>query len=188
MRNKSKIKRNFFSLEYLSDDWWLKSAVKWLIFIFFAFTLQSQISAFGYPLNFIILIVYAFVLHIVKKPTKKEESPAGEWEIKGTVFGASIGILDDIISGSIVGPSCLSKGLVGFFGAVLFGNVFFKWTAMLGIIVIFFLTVFDGLMQIILRIIFSEIRISIYYAIHMILLQALINIPFGILLKPADNK
>ncbi len=162
--------------------------IKWLIFIFFAFTLQSQISAFGYPLNFNILVVYAFVLHIAKKTTKKEEFPASEWEIKGAVFGASIGILDDIISGSIVGPSCLSKGLVGFFSAVLFGSVFFKWTTILGIIVIFFLTIFDGLMQIILRIIFNDIRISIYYVVQMILLQALINMPFGILLKPTENK
>lgn len=188
MRIKPKIRRSFFSLEYLSDDWWLKSAIKWFIFIFFAFTLQSQISAFGYPLNFIILVVYAFVLHTVRKPTKKDEFMAGEWEIKGTVFGASIGILDDIITGSIVGPSCLSKGLVGFFSAVLFGNVFFKWTALLGIIVIFFLTIFDGLMQIVLRAIFSDIRISIYYVAQMILLQALINIPFGIFLKPSENK
>lgn len=188
MSVKHNIIKRLFSLAYLSDDWWLKSEIKWLLFIIFAFILQTQISSFGYSLNFIILVVYAFVLHIVKKPTKKEEFPAGEWEIKGTAFGASIGILDDIISGSIIGPSFLSKGLVGFFSAVLFGNVFFRWTALLGIIVIFFLTIFDGLIQIVLRMIFSDIKISIYNVTQMILLQALINIPFGILLKPDENK
>ncbi len=171
----------------LPDDQWLKSALKWSLLIIFAFSLQTQITIFAYPFNFIILIVYMYVLQ-TSRGVKKEEFHFGVWEIKSTVFGASVGILDDIISGSIIGPSFLSKGLIGFFGSVLFGSVFFRWTPMLGFIVVFVMTIFDALMQIVLRMIFSDIRIDLIEVSQMILLQALINLPFGLLLRPSENK
>jgi len=177
-----------FTPAYLSGDRRLKSALKWPLFIILALILQTQISIFGYPLNFMILVVYAFVLHTARKTAKNEEFHTGEWEIKCTVFGALIGMLDDLIAGSIIGPSFLSKGLAGFFSSVLFGNVFFRWTPLLGIIVIFFLTIFDGMLQVILRMIFSDTKIDMQDVLLMILFHALANIPFGILLKPTGNK
>ncbi len=184
----TKINRKSFLTGCLSDDWYLKSTIKWLLFIFCAFILQTKILVFGYHLNLIILVVYAFIIHTVRRTTKKEEFRRAEWEIKCTTFGGFIGILDDIVSASIIGPSFLSKALIGFFGAVLFGNILFRWTLVLGFIVIFFLTIFDGLTQLIVRIILSDFRIGIYSVTQMILLQALINIPLSILFQPDESK
>ncbi len=182
-----KVKRRYSNHSYFSDDWWFKSAIKWFFFILLAFILQTKISLFGYPLNFTVLVVYAFVLHSVKKTVKKDEFPAGGSEIKCTIFGAFIGIIDDIISGSMLGSSFLSLGLVGFFGSILFTNVLFRWTPLLGIIVIFIFAIFSGLAHVALRILFTDINISIYNAIQMIFIQAFINMPFGALLKPSKN-
>lgn len=179
-------KRRLLSFISLPDDWWLAPALKWLLLIFLAFTLQTQITVFETPFNFIILIVYMFALQAHIRGEKGEFS-SWIWEIKCTLFGVSVGILDDIISGSIIGPSFFSKGLIGFLIAVLFGSIFFRWTPLLGIIVVFIMTIFDGFVQIVIRLTFTEIKIDFLDASITIIMQALINLLLGLLLRPPER-
>lgn len=183
-----KIKWNFFNSLFLPDDSFLKSTIKWSLFILFIFIIQTKVVVFNYHLNLIILVLYAFIIHTVRMSPKKEEFHNTECEIKCSAFGAFIGILDDIISTSIIGPSFLSKSLVGFFGAILFGNIFFKWTITLGFIAIFFLTIFDGLAQFIIRIIISDFEANYLSIAQMIAMQSLVNIPFSLLFRADDSK
>lgn len=182
-------KRRFLNHIFLPADWWFTRALKWLFIILLAFTLQTQITIADIPFNFVALVVYMFVLQLGSR-LKKEEYASGilELEIKSAVFGAALGILDDIISGTIIGPSFLSKGLIGFFVAVLFGSVFFKWTPLLGCIVIFAITTLDGVLQVIIRMVFSEIQIDFFSALSIIMIQALINLPLGLLIKPSEYR
>ncbi|MCX7913453.1 MAG: hypothetical protein N2511_02570 [Thermodesulfovibrionales bacterium] len=114
---------------------------------------------------------------------KAGKAKTTQLELKSSIFGALIGFIDDLISNSFVGPSFLSKSLIGFFGALFFGSNFFKWTAILGVIVVSLFTLLDGLIQIVLRIIISDIKFNSTNLLLMILLQIIVNSPFGILFK-----
>lgn len=183
-----KIKRRRHPIHRIfSDDILFKSALKWFFFIFLIFTLQTKISLFDNPLNLSVLLVYAYVLKSIKRSKKAELQASGGIEIKCSVFGGLVGILEDFIAGAMLGSSFLSLGLVGFLGAILFTNVLFKWTPLLGVIIITAFTIFSGLTNVILRIIFTDLNISIHNVVEMILLQTLINMPFGILVQPSER-
>jgi cell shape-determining protein MreD len=182
-----KNKRRLLNFISLPSNWWLTHSLKWLFFIILTFTLQTQITVFETPFNFIVVIVYLFALQGYSR-VKKDESSTGMWEIKSTAFGASIGILDDLISGALIGPSFLSKGLIGYFIAVLFGSVFFRWTPLLGIIVVFVMTIFDGFIQVGIRLIFGQMKIEFLNAFLTIIIQALVNLPLGLLLRPSEHR
>jgi len=183
-----KNKRRFMNFISLPSNWWLTQALKWFLLILLAFTMQTQITVFESPFNFIILIVYLFALQTYSRVKKDESQTSGVREIKSTLFGASVGILDDLISGGLIGPSFLSKGLTGFFVAVLFGSVFFRWTPLLGVVVVFVITLFDGFVQFGIRLIFSEMQFELFNAFQAIILQALVNAPLGLLLKPSEHR
>jgi rod shape-determining protein MreD len=143
----------------------------WALIIFFTFVVQGSISLFDITPDFTVLLV-CYVG--VKKG-----------EVKGMFFGALIGILEDSLSGAFLGPHLLSKGLLGYLSALLYSR-FFIWTPLLGIISAAVLTLADGFMVFILRSIFDRMPGSIGAALLIITLQALLNAPFGFLMKPGN--
>ncbi len=154
-------------------------------FIFLTFLVQTQLSVSHSLLNLTVVLVYYFSLKILPRHPKMDVYFGSRSEIKGMAFGAFVGLLEDILSGSIIGPNFFSKGLTGFLTIVVFTEVVFKWTPFLGAITIIVFTILDGVMVTGFRIIFTNINISIQNALHMIAIQTVANIPFGIILKPS---
>lgn len=143
-----------------------------LCIIFFAFLLQSHVSVFGAPPNLTAAIAYYFGLK--------------NGETKGMLFGSFIGLVEDCLSGGIIGPNLLGKGLVGFFSSFMSGG-FFRWTPLSGMIGIALLTSFDGIIVFISRTAFEHMPTSITKAIFIILISAIMNSLLGIFLRPKND-
>jgi len=143
----------------------------WALIIFFTFVAQGSISLFDVTPNFTVLLVCYIG---VKKG-----------EVKGMFFGALIGILEDSLSGAFLGPHFLSKCLIGYLSALLYSR-FFIWTPLLGIISISVLTLGDGFMAFMLRSIFDRMPAGLGAAFLIIAIQALLNAPFGVLMRPGN--
>lgn len=147
--------------------------VLFILVIFLSFLLESRISIFGAQPNLTAAVVYYFGLK--------------NGATKGLLFGAMIGIIGDGISGGILGPGMLGKGFVGFFSSFMSGGSFFRWTPLLGMIGIFFLTAFDGIIVFFSRAIFEHMPTSITSAISIALISAELNSFFGVFLKPKNE-
>lgn len=106
-------------------------------------------------------------------------------EIPGMFFGALIGLIEDILSGVLIGPNILSKGLIGYLSSSLYRKLFI-WTPLIGAINIFSLTFLDSSIVFILRSIFDKIPVDIGTALFIIMVQSLVNAPPGIFIKPKD--
>lgn len=139
--------------------------------IFLALLLESRISVFGTPPNLTAAIAYYFGLK--------------HGETKGIFFGSLIGLLEDGLSGNILGPNLLGKGLVGFFSAFMSGS-FFRWTPLLGMFGIFFLTALDGITVFFSRTAFELMPTSIPNAISIVIVSAIMNSFLGIFIRPQN--
>lgn len=159
--------------------------LKWAFFIFLVFLAQTQFSVFHSMINLTIALVYYFSLKNLPRQSKSGGYFGGKAEIKSTVFGSAVGLFEDIISGSIIGPNFFSKGLTGFISVMAFTEVVFKWTPLLGVIIIIILTFLDGAIVTGLRVVFTNTNINSIDALQTIFIQAIVNIPFGIIFKPS---
>lgn len=157
----------------------------WIFFIFLIFLIQTQFSIFNTPLNLTVVLSYSFALKSLPRKSMTDGYFGRRAEIKSTAFGALVGLLEDIISGSIIGPNFFSKGLIGFLSVVTFTEVVFKWTPVFGVIMVTVFTVLDGVIVAGSRIVFSNIQISMLNVVQALIIQAIVNIPFGIIFKPA---
>lgn len=164
----------------------------WAFFVFLTFLIQTQFSIFNTPLNLTVVLSYSFALKSLPRKTNTfafhsmtDGYFGSRAEMKSTAFGALVGLLEDIISGSIIGPNFFSKGLIGFISVVAFTEVVFKWTPVFGVIMVTVFTVLDGVIVASSRIVFSNIQISMLNAVQTLIIQAIVNIPFGIIFKPA---
>jgi rod shape-determining protein MreD len=143
----------------------------WALIILFTFVAQRSISLLGITPDFTILLVCYMG---VKKG-----------EIKGMFFGALIGALEDSLSGAFLGPNLLSKGLLGYLSAILYSR-FFIWTPLLGVVSTSVLTLADGFMVFTFRSIFDRMPGSLRAVFLIVALQALLNAPFGFIIKPGN--
>ena len=141
----------------------------WAAILLFAFILQGSISFFDISPNLtVILACYAGI--------KKRE-------VKGMLIGSAIGIIEDSLSGAFLGPHLLSKGLIGYLSSLTYSR-FFIWTPLLGIITMSVLTFIDGLIIFASRSIFDRMPAGFLVALLLILIQSLLNAPFGLILRP----
>ena len=144
-----------------------------LLIIFSAFLLESRISIFGAQPDLAAAIAYYFGLK--------------NGETKGMLFGSFIGLIGDSLSGGILGPNILGKGMVGFFSAFMSGS-FFRWTPVLGVIGISLLTAVNGIIVFLSKTLFEHMPTSIPSAISIIFTAALINSLFGIFMRPQNEQ
>jgi rod shape-determining protein MreD len=146
--------------------------VKYFIWVFatlLIFVLQGGISVLGTTLNLtVILACYAGV--------RRRSSG-------GILLGALLGAIQDNLTGTILGPHMLSKGLIAYFSSGVYSR-FFIWTPLLGVVSLFLLTVADGIMILSLRALSGDMPVTYSGAVLVIGLQALFNAPFGVLMKP----
>ena len=136
-----------------------------------AFAIQSQISLFGVTPNMTVVVAYYLGIK--------------GGAAKGLALGSIIGIIEDSVGGSILGPNLLGKGLVGFLASFSSGSLF-RWTPLLGMISIFVLTVMDGGVVYLSRSIFGTLPGSLSRGILMLLAQGLLNLGLGIFIKPRN--
>lgn len=143
----------------------------WLVVVFFAFILQTSISILNvFPNLTVALVSYAGIR---------------KGEVKGLFLGSLIGIAEDSLSGTLLGPHLLSKGLIGYLSGSLYRK-YFMWTPLLGLITIIFITSIDSFAVFISRGFFDRFPVGFGNAAFTILIQSLINAPLGMLLKPRE--
>lgn len=148
-----------------------------LLIIFSAFLLESRISIFGAQPDLAAAIAYYFGLK--------------NGETKGMLFGSFIGLIGDSLSGGILGPNILGKGMVGFFSAFMSsasGGSFFRWTPVLGVIGISLLTAVNGIIVFLSKTLFEHMPTSIPSAMSIIFTAALINSSLGIFMRPQNEQ
>jgi len=145
--------------------------VLWAAIILLTVLVQGSVSLIHIKLNLTVILV----CYIGMK----------RGEIPGMFYGALIGLIEDIISGVLLGPNILSKGLIGYLSSSLYKKLFI-WTPLIGAINIFSLTFLDSSIVFILRSIFDKIPVDIGTAFFIIMVQSLVNAPLGIFIKPKD--
>ena len=157
--------------------------LKWIIFAIFAILLQTQFSFLGRFFSGTVIIVYFFGLRSRLKLSAFAWT-ANKVEVTGVVYGALVGIVEDVITGSVIGPGLLSKGLIGLLTPIVFTDFIFKWTPLWGGIAIVLFTLLDGAVIVATQTYFAGIHISGISLIQIFLLRSIMNAPFGVLLKP----
>jgi len=145
--------------------------VLWAAIILLTVLIQGSVSLIHIKLNLTVILV----CYIGMK----------RGEVPGMFFGAFIGLIEDIISGILIGPNILSKGLIGYLSSSLYKKLFI-WTPLIGAINIFSLTFLDSSIVFILRSIFDKIPVDIGTALFIIIVQSLVNAPLGIFIRPKD--
>lgn len=142
-----------------------------VLVIFCAFLLQTRLSFLGVSPDLTALLAYYF--GITGGATK------------GIAFGSFIGVLEDSLTGSILGPHLLGKGMAGFFSSFLSGS-FFRWTPYLGMVAVFILTALDGLVVLTSRTVFETMPAPASAAVGIIVTQGLLNVIAGFFIKPGN--
>jgi rod shape-determining protein MreD len=144
----------------------------WASIIFLTFIIQESISLFNVTPDLTLVLVFYVGIR--------------KGEVKGIFFGSLIGIIEDSLSGALLGPNLLSKGLAGYLSSLIYSR-FFIWTPLLGIISISALTLIDSSIVFISRSIFAKIPVSIGTAFFAIAMQSVLNAPLGIFIRPKDT-
>ncbi len=141
----------------------------WPAITFLIFVIQGSISIYDITLNLTaVLASYAGM--------KKGET-------KGMFLGSLIGLVEDNLASPFLGPNLLSKGLVGYFSSLICSRLF-VWTPVLGMISIAVLTLMDGFFVLMSRSLFGGKPINFGAGAFIVIIQSLLNSPFGIFLKP----
>ncbi len=136
-----------------------------LLIITFQSSLADNIALWGVKPDIIFIFVYAIGL------IYNEE--------KAMLMGAGFGLAADIFSGGLLGLNLLSKAATGFAAGAL-GKRILNMRLRLQILVIFFVTMLEVMLQIILLSVFSK-NIMFSVGIKIIFLQALYNSLFTFL-------
>ncbi|HMK60492.1 MAG TPA: hypothetical protein VK452_05020 [Dissulfurispiraceae bacterium] len=162
--------------------------VIWICLAVLALIFQPKLSLFEYPLNLSVVVVYAFGIRQSIQQSMAAGSDDVSPEIKATIFGAVVGLLEDGISGSSIGPNLLGKGTVGLISSIVFRDIFFQWESSLGGIVLCILTIVDGFIIVVLRAVFFNTTIGGWATAQLIAMQAIMNIPLGLLIAPGQKE
>ncbi|MEW6214007.1 MAG: hypothetical protein AB1478_02200 [Nitrospirota bacterium] len=145
--------------------------ILWAAIIPLTFIIQGKLSLFDVSPNFTSVLAYYAGIR--------------NGEVKGMFLGSLLGMAEDSLSATFLGPNLLSKGLVGYFSSFMSGS-FFRWTPLLGIIGISILTLIDSTVIFISRSIFDKMPVGIGTAVFTVTIQSMINAPLGIFLRPKD--
>ncbi|HHN65531.1 MAG TPA: rod shape-determining protein MreD [Nitrospirae bacterium] len=150
----------------------VKNTILWGSVIICLVVIQSLLTVTSFKLNLAILPV--FYLGFKKG------------DLAGFSSGIGAGLLEDILSGSIIGPSTLSKGMIGLFSHLLYEK-FFVWTYLLGIVSVFLITIVDELIIYASMTIFSHQPLPFSSFATASLIKALVNSPFGGIIKKDEE-
>jgi rod shape-determining protein MreD len=144
-----------------------------ILLIVLCFLIESRFTIFGTRLNFTVLFAYYIGLR--------------HGAVKGTAFGAALGLAADSVSGNILGPNILGKGTVGYLSSFLTGSMF-TWTPFLGFLAVLALTVADGAISFISMSVFSYQPAGPLALLSALLMPAILNSLAGPLLRPEHER
>jgi cell shape-determining protein MreD len=161
--------------------------IVWVFITAIILLIQPKLALFDCPLNLTLALVYVFGMRTTAYHPAASGSDDVTPEIRSTLFGAGIGLIEDAMIGSLMGPNLLSKGLVGLMSSIVYRDIFFQWESVLGGVVLTVLTLLDGIIVIAARQLFSNMAIGGSAAVELIIIQAIMNIPLGLVLKPGQN-
>ena len=136
------------------------------------FLLESRLAPLGIRLNLTFLPVYYAGLRY---------GPS-----RGLLIGAAVGMASDSLSGGILGPGMLSKGMVGYLASLMTGGLF-RWTPVLGLLGVAVLTAADGAVSYASLAIFSQAPAPIGEAAVAIAARGAINSIAGLYIRPAHE-
>jgi rod shape-determining protein MreD len=145
--------------------------ILWIGITLFIFFIEDRISVVHVSPNFITVLVYY--------------AGITKGGLGGLFLGSIIGFIDDSLSGNLLGPNLLSKGMVGYFASFMSGS-FFRWTPLLGAIGIGVLTIIDNTIVFITRSFFDQMPTTMKSAAFIIFIQSIINIPLGLFIRPKN--
>jgi hypothetical protein len=155
----------------------------WSLAALFALLLQPKITLFGFPVNLTIALVYVFSARTLATQPGGLSFTDVSAETKAASFGAAVGLIEDMMSGVIPGLNLMSKGLLGLLSIVVFRDFISQWTPAIGAAVIFTLTILDGIIIVTSSQLIMDVDINEYAAMQMIFVQAIINLPLGIIFR-----
>jgi len=144
----------------------------WPLLIFLALLLQNSISILAVSPNLTILLIYYIGIRYGRT--------------SGLLSGVFIGALEDSLSSGFLGPNLLAKGLVGYFSASFKSGNFLIWTPLLGIVAVAFLTFTGNAVAFLALSLFDKPPTHSSAALFTSVMQALINAPAGIFMRPDD--
>lgn len=148
--------------------------VYWSLALFLALIIQSRLSLLGVSPNITILLAYFAGIRYGTS--------------KGLFIGALIGAVEDSVSSLFLGPHMLSKGIVGYAASFMISGGFFRWTPILGMILLSMLTLTDNAVGFISRTVFDRMPDALSSMFFMSVMQSLLNAPAGIFLRPSDEE
>jgi rod shape-determining protein MreD len=148
--------------------------VYWSLTLFLALIIQSRLSLLGVSPNLTVLLAYFAGIRYGKT--------------KGLFIGALIGAIEDSVSSSLLGPHMLSKGIVGYAASFMISGGFFRWTPVLGMILLSVLTLTDNAIGFISRTLFDKMPDALSTMFFISIMQSLLNAPAGIFLRPSDEE
>lgn len=159
------------------------NVLKWILLAVLVFLLQTQCPFIREFSNLTVILVYYFGLKSHQRNAGHDYS-GSKSEFESVVFGVIIGGMEDVISGSIIGPGILSKGLLGLMTPIVFTDMIFKWTPLWGAIIVVIFTLFDGMVVVGSRMMFTGVHVTGVIVLQAMCVQSIISMPFGILLRP----
>ncbi|UCE80027.1 MAG: rod shape-determining protein MreD [Nitrospiraceae bacterium] len=148
--------------------------VYWGLALFLALIIQSRLSLLGVSPNLTVLLAYFAGIRY--------------GNTKGLFIGALIGAIEDSVSSSFLGPHMLSKGIVGYAASFMISGGFFRWTPVLGMILLSVLTLTDNAIGFISRTLFDKMPDALSTMFFISIMQSLLNAPAGIFLRPSDEE
>lgn len=144
----------------------------WTLIVTTLIVIKSNITLFGVSLNLTVLIPFYFGL---------KRSPE-----KGLVAGIIVGLIEDSLSNTLLGPNILSKGTVGMLSSLLSGRLFI-WTPVFGIAACFAMSFLDVFIVYVSRELFFVNPGIFKHAAGRMIIQSLINAPIGYFIRPKDE-
>jgi len=144
-----------------------------LIAVTLLFMVQILFTSRGSPLNLLILPVYVAGL--------RSGYQSGFWT------GILIGFMEDALTGGILVPSILSKGVAGVAASSMFGRVFI-WRPFTGAVAVAVLTVLDESIRFLMLAFFFSLPATPGELLLYSIISSLILMPAGYVVRPGNGK
>ncbi len=137
-----------------------------------AFVIDSKVVLLGVRPDLVALLAYGAGLKYGPK--------------KGIVFGSLLGLVSDSISGGLLGPGLLGKGMTGYL-ASLFSGGLFRWSPLFGLCGAGFLTFLDRAFSFTAVSVFDVMPAGGLHALGMMVAPAALNSIGGVFIRPAER-
>jgi len=106
---------------------------------------------------------------------------------KGAIMGLITGFIEDSMSGIILGPSMLSRSLVGILSTFLYERMII-WNPIFSMLVVFLMSLVDDIISYILLSLFVKSPYEIGYFLWLAFVRAALTSPAGLLIKTTKHE